>query len=202
VAERTIAGQLWPEGTVVSAYPAAAWVDKTRAPTGAAVTSPGVVSGGSVTFGGLSENTRYVAYGDGHGVSFMASRDLQAPPAQSRTDRERLAVLESASVSVPDGGGVSYAATDAALPETATGHPIVLVLEDSAAPDAQGHGRATLRYWTGTEWEVIGLASAGTGGVETFTVSLSVLFTGGAVDQPLTYDADHARFQPGALVPE
>lgn len=100
MAEQTIAGQKWPEGTVITVYPASAWVDRSRSPVGASVTSS-TVSSGSVTFGGLTENTSYVAYGGSVGVTFMATVEgLQTPVA--RPDRERIKALEDAA---GEGGG-------------------------------------------------------------------------------------------------
>jgi hypothetical protein len=74
VASHTISGQVWPSGTTVSVYPAAAQpAGSEAAPAGTAVTSA-VQSGASVTFTGLAENVRYVAYASG------VSRRFLVPP--------------------------------------------------------------------------------------------------------------------------
>lgn len=66
----------WPPGTTVNVYPLAAWPERTRAPSGTAV-STAVVSGSSVvTFTGLAEAIRYVAYANGRGVTFLVPSPL------------------------------------------------------------------------------------------------------------------------------
>lgn len=104
MAERTIAGQLWPEGTTVGAYLAAAWTDPAREPSGPAIDTD-TVSGGSVTFTGLAEDVHYVAYASPRGVRFLVSSVSQQPQERARTDRERLAELEDAIDDVSQGGG-------------------------------------------------------------------------------------------------
>jgi hypothetical protein len=94
VASHTVAGQLWPEGTTVSVYPAAAWTDAARSPSGPSVAS-GTVAGGSVTFTGLAENLRYVAYGASKGVSFLVRAVLETGLSGDRvSDRQRIRELE------------------------------------------------------------------------------------------------------------
>lgn len=72
MASHTIAGQQWPEGTVVTVHPAAAWPGPPQAPSGVPIDT-GTVSGGSVTFEGLDTNVPYVAYGDPRGVRFLVA---------------------------------------------------------------------------------------------------------------------------------
>lgn len=92
MAERSISGQFWPEGTTVAVYPAASWVEKSRAPAGASLTAAVVVNG-TVSFGGLAENTRYVAYAAGVGITFLIAQSGLSDPV-AKTDRERLKLLE------------------------------------------------------------------------------------------------------------
>jgi hypothetical protein len=86
VAAHTISGQRWADGTTVSVYPAAAWPDPTQAPSGSAVTTA-AVAGGAVTFAGLAENVRYVAYAGGLGVRFVVP---QVNPTDARSLRQRV----------------------------------------------------------------------------------------------------------------
>jgi hypothetical protein len=83
VASHTISGQRWADGTTVSVYPAAAWPDPTQAPSGSAVTTA-AVAGGAVTFTGLAENVRYVAYAGGLGVRFVVPQDSRALRLRTR----------------------------------------------------------------------------------------------------------------------
>jgi hypothetical protein len=93
VAEHQISGQRWADGTTVSVYPAEAWANKSAAPSGSAVTS-GVVASGAVSFTGLTDRVRYVAYAGGVGVGFVAQglRDAALP------DRARIEALEVGTV--------------------------------------------------------------------------------------------------------
>jgi hypothetical protein len=86
VASFTVGGQRWADGTSVGAYPAAAWPDTTQAPSGSAVATA-AVAGGAVTFTGLSENVRYVAYAVGVGVRFVVP---QVDPTDARSLRSRV----------------------------------------------------------------------------------------------------------------
>jgi hypothetical protein len=86
VASHTISGQRWADGTTVSVYPAAAWPDPSQAPSGSAVTTA-AVAGGAVTFTGLAENVRYVAYAGGLGVRFVVP---EVSPTDSRALRTRV----------------------------------------------------------------------------------------------------------------
>jgi hypothetical protein len=88
MASHTIFGQRWPDGTVVSVYPAASWVNQSMQPSGSAVSSA-VAAGGSVTLSGLATSTRYVAWAAGLGVTFLV-------PGISPTDsdRSRVSALE------------------------------------------------------------------------------------------------------------
>jgi len=91
MASHTISGQPWPNGTTVSVYSAngqPAGGDGT--PLGAAVTSA-AVSGGAVTFSGLSENVRYVAYAAGVSKRFLIP---QQDPMDARSLRVRVDELE------------------------------------------------------------------------------------------------------------
>jgi hypothetical protein len=88
VASHPISGQRWPDGTSVSVYLAAAYVNPPAAPSGVAVTSATVASG-TVTFTGLTAGLRYVAYAAGVGVRFLVQpgsvdtlRPITGPEAQ------------------------------------------------------------------------------------------------------------------------
>jgi hypothetical protein len=88
VASHTISGALWADGVTVGVYPAVAVPAGSDVPSGSTVTS-GVVSGGAVSFTGLSERVRYYAYGGGKGVGFLI-------PARSKEgDRARIETLEA-----------------------------------------------------------------------------------------------------------
>ena len=81
MASHTLGGQKWPDGTSVAVYPDAAWTNTAGAPSGAAVTSATVTSG-VLTFTGLTQGLRYVAYAAGQGVRFLVqpgSVDLLRP---------------------------------------------------------------------------------------------------------------------------
>lgn len=101
MASHTISGQQWPEGTVVSVYPAAAQPDAARQPSGTAVTT-GTVTGGAVTFRSLSTNLRYVAWAAGKGVRFVIPVQLDTPPGPKplRTRLEDLEAIGSFGVAV------------------------------------------------------------------------------------------------------
>jgi hypothetical protein len=86
VASQTISGQRWADGTTVGVYPAAAWPDPSQAPSGSAVATA-AVAGGAVTFTGLAENVRYVAYAGGVGVGFVVP---QLDPTDTRSLRQRV----------------------------------------------------------------------------------------------------------------
>jgi hypothetical protein len=95
--------------------------------------------------------------------------------------------------------GVSFVAADADLPLSEIGHPVVLVLEDSSALDGAGNPQATLRYWSGTDWRLLGLSGGGAVASDFIEITL--------VGSPLTgqtivWDAANSRFVPGELVPE
>jgi hypothetical protein len=91
VASHTINGQAWPSGTLVSVYSANALpVSGDGTPVGVAITSA-TVSGSSVTFSGLSENVRYLAYAAGVGKRFLIP---QQNPMDARSLRARVDELE------------------------------------------------------------------------------------------------------------
>jgi hypothetical protein len=98
VASHPISGQRWPDGTSVSVYLAAAYVNPPAAPSGTPVTTAAVLSG-TVTFTGLTAGLRYVAYAAGVGVRFLVQpgsvdtlRPITGPEAQEI--REGLGQLE------------------------------------------------------------------------------------------------------------
>lgn len=70
MAEHSINGQMWPDGTVVAVYLASALPASADAPTGVAVASA-AVSGGTVEFSGLAEKVPYLAYANGRGSRFL-----------------------------------------------------------------------------------------------------------------------------------
>jgi hypothetical protein len=100
VASHTIGGQTWPSGTTVSVYSANALpASGDGTPVGVAVTSA-VVSGSSVTFDGLSENVRYLAYAAGVGKRFLVP---QVDPMDARSLRARVDELEGDRVPAVEG---------------------------------------------------------------------------------------------------
>jgi hypothetical protein len=71
VASHTINGQAWPSGTLVSVYKGESQpAGQDTVPAGTAVTSA-TVSGSSVTFTGLEEGRRYLAYAAGVSKRFL-----------------------------------------------------------------------------------------------------------------------------------
>lgn len=58
----TVPATVFPDGTTVKAYPATALPERGRSPIGASV-AEGEVSGGAVTFTGLTDGVQYVAVG-------------------------------------------------------------------------------------------------------------------------------------------
>jgi hypothetical protein len=103
VAAFTISAAPWPVGTTVAVYPAQGWVDVTRAPSGPQVTSGVTTSGGTVSFTGLAEQARYVAWALGSGVRFgTATSGLQQLVALP--DRERIKLLEDQGGGTGGGG--------------------------------------------------------------------------------------------------
>lgn len=61
---------IWPNGTVVSVYPAEQMPPSASAPSGPVATT-GTVASGSVAFSGLASGRRYVAWALGRGKSFL-----------------------------------------------------------------------------------------------------------------------------------
>jgi hypothetical protein len=119
MSSHVIGGQVWTDGTSVSVYPAAAWTDTTRAPSGSAVTIATVASG-TVTFTALAENVRYVAWAAGHGVTFVVKADRSPLVGARSADRQRIDDLEAAvavkahrPVNLRDEGGDYTGAVDA-----------------------------------------------------------------------------------------
>lgn len=96
MASHTISGQRWADGTAVSVYLASAWPDSSQAPAGMPVAS-GVVSAASVTFSGLTEDVRYVAYAGGIGVRFLVPAASESP---TLSDRNRIYALEGRTTAV------------------------------------------------------------------------------------------------------
>ena len=101
--------------------------------------------------------------------------------------------------SAPGGSGVTFVSTDDDLPETTTGHPVVLVLEDGGALDGEGNPQATLRYWSGSDWRIIGLA--GGGAVSSDFIEIN-LVGAPSIGQTIVWDEAEERFVPGELVRE
>ena len=94
----------WPVGQSVSAYPAEAWPDPTRSPSGSAHASGTVTSAGTVTFDDLADDRRYVAYALTTGVRFATSTAGPLVPS-SVPDRQRIGRLEEVIASGEGGGG-------------------------------------------------------------------------------------------------
>jgi hypothetical protein len=93
VASFTLSQAPWDNGTTVGVYPAVAVPAGSDTPTGTAVTSA-LVSGGSVTFTGLEERVRYIAYANGRGVRIMVPRTSPATPDRSRIEELEVGVEE------------------------------------------------------------------------------------------------------------
>jgi hypothetical protein len=200
MASHTISGQVWPDGTEVGVYLTAAWTDRSRAPSGAQVVASQVVADGEVTFTGLTQGVRYVAWAEPTGVTFLVAQSgLQAPV--SVPDRERIKVLEVQGSPAGSGSSVNYVATDADLPADVEGFPVLLVLEDSENVDADGNPQATLRYWTGSVWMPVRLGGGGTvgGGTDTDYIVLDVNLSGRKNGDTLIFDDDTDLYIPGGL---
>jgi hypothetical protein len=95
--------------------------------------------------------------------------------------------------------GVDYVPTDADLPATSDGHPVMLVLEDSTALNAQDEPQPTLRYWTGAAWRIIGLAGSGSDGgtVTSDFIEVPASLAGMSSGRTIIWSDD--QFIPGAL---
>lgn len=95
MATATLQRHNFPEGTSVSAWPAQNSVNG-GPPAGAAVATASV-TGGVLTFTGLTVGVRYIAYAAGRGVAFRADETLGADAAAvGSPDRERLEFVEAA----------------------------------------------------------------------------------------------------------
>lgn len=99
MASHTISNQPWPSGTVVSVYAGEAQpAGQDTVPAGVAVTT-GTVAGSSVTFSGLDEGRRYLAYAAGVSKRFLiqpGSVDTLRPitGAEAQSMRSRIEALE------------------------------------------------------------------------------------------------------------
>jgi hypothetical protein len=119
VASHTISGQAWPSGTVVSVYKGESQpAGQDTVPAGAAVTT-GTVAGSSVTFTGLEEGRRYLAYAAGVSKRFLIQpgsvdtlRPISGTEAQAIRDRETALEADVAEIqasrirSITDGIGI------------------------------------------------------------------------------------------------
>jgi hypothetical protein len=93
VASFTISTVPWPAATTVDVFPALAWADPAMRPSGPNVASGPVTAQGTVTFTGLADQARDVAWAAGTGVRFAtAPAGRQQPVAVP--DRERIKSLE------------------------------------------------------------------------------------------------------------
>jgi hypothetical protein len=99
----TIGGQAWPEGTVVNVYRAASLPAGATVPVGPTAAPAATVSGGSVTFTGLTENVRYVAYAGGVSRYFLVA---PIDPTDTRSLRSRVDEL-AVSTGSTSGGGIA-----------------------------------------------------------------------------------------------
>lgn len=111
-----------------------------------------------------------------------------APITEGGRDYRYLAFELDAPVAV--GGGVSYYETNADLPASAVGHPVVLV-----GADDEAGGQAALRYWTGTGWLIIGLAGGGTIAADYIDVPADIA----GISEGKTVLWAGAQFIPGGL---
>jgi hypothetical protein len=109
VASHTISGQKWPNGTSVSVYNGTGWIPGYQ-PSGNVVAS-GTVSSGSVTFTGLAEDTRYVAWALSAGVTFLIGSQ------RTTGDRSRLEKIETEGVAAAQQGSVVLVWNGTAYPE-------------------------------------------------------------------------------------
>jgi hypothetical protein len=165
----------WLAGTGVDAYTRtlATVVDPSRLPPGAPVDTEAVASDGSLTF--------TLDYGDYFAVAPLGG-----------VYRYVAFALETAASSGGTGDGVAYVATDADLPATTDGHPVVLVLADSEAD-----GQASLRYWSGTGWLLLGLAGGGVVGGDVLELGDATNLAGIQDGQTVIWDG--VQWRPGAL---
>jgi hypothetical protein len=162
MASHAIHGQPWPNGTLVTVYDGNGW-SPDRGPSGDAITSA-TVSSGSVTFSGLTEDVKYVAYAAGSGKTFLVGSQ------RTLSDRGKIEKIESnqgasGGTSLPNGGAdgqvlTKQSSTDGdadweTLPST--GH----VVEDEGTPLTQ---RANMNF-TGA-----GVSVADTGGKTVVTI--------------------------------
>lgn len=139
------------------------------------VTSAAVAADSTTTFTGLDDGTRY-----------LAGLAAAGPFVEFQTN-----------LPIEQSGGVTYVANDGLLPTGATGHPVLLVLEDSTALDLEGNAQATLRYWTGEDWRIIGLAGTGGGTVSGDFIDIPANLAGMASGKTIIYNG--TQFVPGSL---
>lgn len=114
MAEHTISGAIWPDGTTVGVYPAVSVPAGSDVPSGTQITSS-VVSGGSVSFGGLTAKVRYYAYGGGKGVGFLVAPTAVSPQTGDRDRIEALEVMVAALETGEAGAGPGTAAVGASV---------------------------------------------------------------------------------------
>lgn len=134
------------------------------------VTSSTVAADSTTSFTGLNDGGRY-----------LAGKTLAGPFVSFQTDS-----------AVEQSGSVDYVANDGLLPTSATGHPVMLVLEDS-----QADGQASLRYWSGTEWLLLGLAGGGTVSGDLIDLGDNVNLSGILAGYTAIWNGTQLR--PGAL---
>jgi hypothetical protein len=91
----------WLPGSLVDVYPAQAWKPG-YTPTGLPLTSATVAPNGTITFAGLTETARYVAFAAGRGVQFYVS---EVELREALADRERIRELERGGTGSGGGSG-------------------------------------------------------------------------------------------------
>jgi hypothetical protein len=131
MASFTMGAVPWPAGTPVGAYAAQAWVNTQAQPSGGVLSSGVVTAAGTVSFAGLADQGRYVAWAAGTGIRFtLAPEGLQQPVAVP--DRERIKALEeradSGGGTAGGGGGDVVVTMTGAEPSTAAGNLWIEVL--------------------------------------------------------------------------
>jgi hypothetical protein len=142
MASFTITGAPWVTGTPVGVYLERAWLNPPYAPSGTPIATGIVSTAATVTFSGLAEQDRYVAWAFGTGVRFATSTAGLIVPGD-RPDRERLSILEAQAPADPGGGG------------PAAGGGVVITADTAADPNPALYAGGTLWLTLATPVHVI-----------------------------------------------
>lgn len=107
------------------------------------------------------DNGSYAVLRKGHTYDLSASELARARKYVVMTDSSLSPEAPGTGNAGSSGSGFSFVATNSELSPPSSGHPVVLVLSDSAAS-----GGTTLRYWDGNTWSLI--SGGASGNVETY----------------------------------